>query len=153
MTILLSGSGQKFVFSFSGSGTGSTRKNPGFRMVGFKLEKLDGGWNDEASVRAPFDSLEFHRQEWISGFFEVSVEASASPRVGSHESSEQGLRSSIHEQERDEIECRQEWISGFFEVSVEAPASLRGGSHESSEQGLRSNIHEQERDEIEFDER
>ena len=59
MTILLSGSGQKFVFSFSGSGTGSTRKNLGFRIMGFKLEKLDGGWNDEASVRAPFDSLEF----------------------------------------------------------------------------------------------
>ena len=33
--------------------------NSGFRIAGFKPKKLNGGWNDEASVRAPFDSLEF----------------------------------------------------------------------------------------------
>ena len=59
MTILLSGSRQKPVFSFSGSGTGSTQKNPGFQIAGSKPEKLDGGWNDEASVHAPLDFLEF----------------------------------------------------------------------------------------------
>ena len=97
-------------------------------------------------MHAPFDFV----QEYISGFFEVSVKTPASPGGSSHESSEQGLRSNIHKQERDEIERRQEWISSFFEVSVEAPASPGGGSHESSEQGLRSSIQEQERDEIEF---
>ena len=91
--------------------------------------------------------------EWISGLFEVSVETPASPGSSSHESSEQGLRSSIHEQERDEIERQQEWISSFFKVSVEAPASRGSGSHESSEQGLRSSIQEQEKNEIEFYER
>ncbi|KAK9222753.1 hypothetical protein WN944_011190 [Citrus x changshan-huyou] len=88
-----------------------------------------------------------------SGLGGVSVEASASLGGGSHESSEQGLRSSIHEQERDEIEHWQEWISSFFEVSLEAPVSPEGDSYESTEQGLRSSIHKQERDEIEFDER
>ncbi|KAK9233148.1 hypothetical protein WN943_023397 [Citrus x changshan-huyou] len=108
-----------------------------------------GDWNNKAFVHAPFDFV----QEWISGLFEVSVETPASPGGSSHESSEQGLRSSIHEQERDEIERQQEWISSFFKVSVEAPTSRGGGSHESSEQGLRSSIQEQERNEIKFDER
>ncbi|KAK9195154.1 hypothetical protein WN943_003273 [Citrus x changshan-huyou] len=136
----LSGFGPGCQFSFP-----NPDKNLNFLSPGPKV----GGWNNEAFVHAPFDSV----QEWISGFFKVSVETPTSPGGSSHESNEQGLRSSIHEQERDEIERQQEWISSFFEVSNEAPASPGGGSHESSEQGLRSSIQEQERNEMEFDER
>ncbi|KDO36717.1 hypothetical protein CISIN_1g033810mg [Citrus sinensis] len=43
MPILLSGSGYKPAFSFSGTGTGSTRKNPSSRIAGFEPGKLEAG--------------------------------------------------------------------------------------------------------------
>ena len=82
MPILLPGSGYKPAFSFSGSGTGSTRKNPDFQIAGFEPGKLESGTIKPLCM--PLLTLD----EWISGLFEVSVETPASPGSSSHESSE-----------------------------------------------------------------